>query len=780
VLRRHAPFSALALTTLAIGIGTTTVAFAALDTVLLRPLGFAETERLVVIKELNAEKLVLPPSYPNFADWRDRARSFSGVVSELLPFGQTAVIDAEPRRVITLGVSRGFFATLGVRPVVGREFTAEENAPNGPAVVMVSHRFWVDQLGGRTTLGTLRLGDRAVDIVGVLPPRLRLVGDQADIFVPHEQNPSTARTSYNYVVVARLAPGATLQSARVEMTALSRALLQEYGTATKAVDVVITPLRDNIIGIDDRRIIVIVFVAAALVLLITCANLVSAQLARGLGRAREFGVRAALGASRGRLVRQLLAESAAMSAIGALLGFGVTVVLTRVLRVVGTPVVPRLEELVVNGRALVFAAGVSLLTMTLIGLYPALRLAAGNGGDFIRGASRNPGAGTRSRAWPVLIGFEVAIAMVLVVGSALLVRTMRNITTSDYGVDPRGIVTAMLTGGTPLTPPEIERVRGELAALPGVVGSAVVTRSPLVWWNQSGPVWRPADPADRWPVTAGFRVVSPEYFTVMRQRLIAGRRFTSADDSGSVGVAIITDGLASRLWPGENAVGKTIRTSYLRDQWLTVAGVVAEASHWDMKRGEQHELFVPIAQQPNRARGQLVMMVRTDASVRGLMPLVRTRLQELVPSRPATLDTMSDQIARSSAGRRFAMIALVAFATIALGLAALGIYGVVSYSVRAREHEIGIRMALGATPQAVQLQVLKGAGAMTVSGLVAGVVGSLFASSYLTSLLYEVTRFDASAYWGATIFLALAVLLGAFVPARRSSRVDPLIAMRGQ
>jgi putative ABC transport system permease protein len=779
VLRRHVAFSALALTTLAIGIGTTTVAFAALDTVLLRPLGFVETERLVVIKEQTAEKSVLPPSYPNFADWRDRARSFSGVVSELLPFGQTAFVGADPLRVTTMGVSRGFFATLGVRPAIGREFTAEENAPGGPAVAMVSHQFWVDQLGRRATLGFLRLGGRSVDVIGVLPASLRLVGDQADIFVPHEQNPSTGRTSYNYAVIARLAPGATIESARIEMTALSQALIAEYGNATKAVDVVITPLRDSIIGVDDRRIIVITFVAAALVLLITCANLVSAQLARGLGRAREFGVRAALGASRGRLVRQLLAESAMVSAVGALLGLGVTVVLTRIVRTAGTPVVPRLGELVVNHRVLAFALAVSLLTVMLIGLYPALRFAAGDVGDSIRGASRNPGGGTRSRAWPLLVGFEVALAMVLVVGSALLVRTMRNITTSDFGVDPRGIVTAVLTGGTPLTPPEIERVRGDLASVPGVVGAAVVTRSPLVWWNQSGPVWRPADPAERWPVTAGFRVISPEYFTVMRQRVIEGRRFTSADDSGGVGVAIVTAGLAARLWPGESAVGKIIRTSYLGDQWLTVAGVVAEASHWDMKRGEQHEIFVPIAQQPNRARGQLVMMVRTDASVRALLPVVRTRLRELVPSRPVTLDTMSDQISRSSAGRRFAMMALLTFGTIALGLAGLGIYGVVSYSVRAREHEIGVRMALGATPRAVQLHVLKSVGAMTVGGLVTGILGSLFATSYLASLLYEVSRFDAKAYWGATIFLAVTVVLGAFLPARRSSRVDPLVAIRG-
>jgi putative ABC transport system permease protein len=779
VLRRHAAFTTLALVTLAIGIGTTTVAFAALDTVLLRPLGFARADQLVVIREQTAEKLVLPPSYPNFADWRDRARSFSGVVSELLPSGQTALVGDEPLRVNSMGVSREFFHVLGVKPVVGREFSAEENSPGGSAVVIVSHQFWVDQLGSRMPLGTLRLGGSVADVVGVLPPRLRLVGD-ADIFVPHEQNPDGSRTSGNYVVIARLAPNVTLESARGEMAALSRALVAEYGEATKAADVAITPLRDNIIGNDDRKTVVVVFVAAALVLLITCTNLVSAQLARGLGRAREIGVRSALGASRVRLVRQLLAESGALSVVGALLGLGVTIVLTRVVRIVGTPVVPRLEELAVNGRALAFAAGVTMLTMLLIGLYPALRLATSDAGDSIRGASRNPAAGARSRAWPLLVGFEIAMAVVLVIGSALLVRTMRNIMASDFGLDPRGLVTATLTGGTPLTPLDIERVRRELEGLPAVTGAAVVTRSPLVWWNQSGPVLRPIDSPERWPATAGFRVISPGYFSVMRQRVLRGRAFTTADDSGSVKVAIITPGLASVLWPGENAIGKTIRTTYLNDQWLTVVGVVTEASNWAMARGSQHEIFVPITQQPNRARGQVIMMLRTGGSLRALLPVIRARLRELVPSRPITLDTMSDQIARTAADRRFAMIAVSAFAVIALGLAGLGIYGVISYSVRAREHEIGVRMALGATPRSVQLLVIRGAATMAVGGVVVGIVGSLFASAYVTSLLYEVTRFDPTAYWGASMFLLSIVLLGAYLPARRSSRVEPLIALRGK
>lgn len=778
MLRRYPAFTALALTTLAVGLGTTTVAFAAFNLVLLRPLGFMNEQELVVIREQTAEKNVLPPSYPNFADWREGARSFSGVVSELLPFQQTVFVGDEPLSVSSMGVSRNFFRTLGVTPAIGREFSEQENAAGGPAVIMVSHDFWANRLARRPELGTLRVRDRVMEIVGVLPAGLRLVGE-ADIVTPHEQEPGTSRTGSNYVVIARLAPTATIETARAEMAALSREMLAEYGSATKAVDVVITPLRNNIIGNDDRKTVAAVFGAAVLLLLITCMNLVGAQLGRGLGRVREMGVRTALGASRTRLVRQLLMESSVLAAIGAAMGLLMSVVLTKLVRIAGAPVIPRLAELTVDGRALAFGAMVTLVTLVLVGLYPAMRLATRTAGDVVRGASKNPGAAPRSRAWPVLVGFQIAVAVALVVGSTLLARTVQKIMASDFGLDPKGVVAATLTGGAPMSPPEIERARGALAALPGVSGAAVVTRSPLTWWNNAGPVLRQGDSPDKWPAVAGFRVISPEYFTVMRQRVVTGRAFAASDDSASAKVAIITTGLAAKLWPNEEPVGKQVRTVYLEDQWLTVVGVVAEASHWQMERGAQHELFVPTVQQPRRARGQMVMMVRASRDPHLIVPAVRARLRELVPTRPVTVDVMTDQLARGAADRRFAMLAFASFAVVALWLAALGIYGVMSYSVNARKHEIGVRIALGATAGSVQRLMLRGAAAMALGGLAIGLVASSFAAGFVKSLLYEVTQFDPMAYWGAAAFILVATLAGAYLPARRSSRVDPIVVMRG-
>ena len=778
ILRRQAAFTALALVTLAIGIGTTTVAFGVLDSVLLRPLPFAAPERLVLIKEMAADKKVFPASFPNFIDWRERSRSFSGLIAELLPYSQTIFVGDEAMRVSFMGVSRDFFGVLGVKPAIGREFTASENVVGGPSVVMVSHRFWIQHLGGRANLGTLRRGDEVSEIVGVVPAGFRLVGEEADVFVPNEQEPNRGRANANYIVFGRLAPNVTLTAARAEMATITRAMMATYGNQTRATDVEMTPLHEFMVN-DYRATLVVVFSAAALVLLIACTNLVSAQLARGLGRSREIGVRAALGASRGRLVRQLLVESASLSVAGAMLGIVVAFVLTRLVRVFGAPLVPRLQDLAIDGRSLGFAAAVTVLTVVLIGIYPALRLAS-NPGDVIRGASKNSNAGPRSAAWPLLVGFEIAVAVMLVVGSTLLVRTMRNIMSSDYGLDPRGLVTASLSPGGTLGVADVDRIRRELDAIPGVAGTAVVTRQPLLYWSQSGPVMRPGDVAPRWPALPGFRVVSTDYFTLMRQRIVAGRDFTPSDDTLSAKVVIVSAGLARVLWPSENAIGKSIRTGYLGDQWLTVVGVVTEATHWSMPRGLQHEIFVPIAQQPHRARSSIILMIRADGDERSILPAIRTRLRELAPAVPATLETVTDRIAQSAADRRFAMIALGAFAAIALLLAGLGIYGVMSYSVNARTHEIGVRVALGATPGDVQLSVLRGAAAMTLGGVLVGIAGSLFATTYVKSLLYDVTRFDAAAYAGAALFLAVTAMLGAYLPARRSSQVDPLIALRGE
>jgi putative ABC transport system permease protein len=419
------------------------------------------------------------------------------------------------------------------------------------------------------------------------------------------------------------------------------------------------------------------------------------------------------------------------------------------------------------------------LTALLIGLYPALRLSSRNAASSIRGAARSPNGGAASAVWPLLVGFEIAVAVVLMIGSGLLIRTMRNIVNNDVGFDPRGMITASLSPDTmPLG--EIERIRREIAGLPGVNGAAFVSRYPLQWGNESGPVLRQQDPPHHWPAMAGFRVVSPEYFAVMRQPIIKGRAFTSSDVKGSTHVAIISPGIAATLWPGQDPIGKIIRTNYLSSEWLTVVGVAAEASGWNMPRGSQNEIYVALPQFVERARSQLIAVIRTDRDTRAMIPMVRQRLHSLAPLMPAKLATIEERIASTAADRRFATLALGAFAAIALLLAGVGIYGVMSYASAARTHEIGVRMALGATPLGIQRLVLGNAAGMAVGGIVAGIGGGFVATRYINSILYGVTRVDPIAYGSGVAFLLAVALVGAYVPALRSSRLDPLHAIRGE
>jgi putative ABC transport system permease protein len=777
-LRKQPGFTALALLTIALGVGATTTAFTVFDTVLLRPLPYEAPDRVVLLRERAKDGVLMPPSYPNFTDWRAQAKSFSGVASTSFSPPVTVSVGPEPIDVTTIGVSRRFFAVLGVRPVVGREFNEEENAAGAAASVMVSYAFWRDRMGMRTPLGTIRYAGDVTPVVGVLPASFRYT-DAPDVFFPHERWPGTVRSAHNYRVVARLANGATIGTARAEMSAIARALEATYGDETQAVDVDVIPLRDFFVG-RYTVLLAIVFGAAAMVMLIACTNLVSAQLARGLARQREVAVRAALGASRGRIARLLFAETGVLIVFGSALGLLVAVLLTRVVKLFGTGQVPRLDELTVNDGVLAFVGAVAVTTALIAGLYPAVRLAGGDPGDALR-AARGEATVVRRSVWRILVGFEIATAVVLLVGSTLLIRTLGNILSADTGFDPRDVLTAAISPRG-LTPVQIQQIETELAALPGVTGAALTSQLPFTWENVSAPVRRPGDPVDRdWIAMGGFRVVTPNYFSVLRQPMRRGRAFTAQDRPGSQPVAIVTPGIAEKLWPGQDPIGKLVATNYMANEFMTVVGVVTEASSWTMPRGTQNEVFVPYAQYPNAepVRAQLVATVRTSGDPSSLMPVVRERLRALAPDSPARLSTLEERISRTAADRRFAMFALTAFGCIALVLAGIGIYGVVSYTVVTRTREIGIRMALGAAPGVVRSEVLRNAASMALGGIAAGTVGGLFATKYLQASLYGVSARDPWAYLVGGGVLLAAALLGAYVPARRSSRVDPLVAIRG-
>jgi putative ABC transport system permease protein len=777
---RHAPgFTLLALLTLALGIAATVTAFTVLDTVLLRPLPYRHPEQLVLLEDHTTHTTAgdtRPSSYPNFADWRSLAKSFSGVISLQFPFSSTVGIGDETVGAVFMGVSRDFFRVLGVPMLRGRPFTEQESAAGAPASLIVSSEFWETQLGGRADLGTVRFAGTATPIVGVLPPGFRSLY-AADVYLPHERWPATCRTCSNYRVIARIAPGVTRAAAQREMDVIASSLARTYGHDELTESVELRPLREWIVG-DYRALLAAVFGSAALVLLIACTNLVGAQLARGLGRGREIAVRAALGASYGRLVRGLLLESLLLATGGAVLGTLMATGAVRVIRSVGAGLLPRLQELQVDGRTLGFALLVTALTALLSGAFPAMRLAVSTPGRLL-GSVRGSAAEIREHVWRTLVGAEIALAVVLLVGAALLIRTFHNILTADTGFDPTGLACATMPVTDSLMVQRLETGRAALASLPGVTGVAWTTRLPLTWGNESGPVRRPTDPADRdFPAYAGFRVVSPDYFGVLRLPMLQGRPFMATDREGTPGVAIITPGIARALWPGEDPIGKPIITNYLIRQTLTVVGVVTESSSWTMPVGKQNEIYVPVAQQPSAVRSQLVAVLRTPAHPNVVLPLMRARLHDVFPDAPPLLETLPDRIERTAADRRFAMLALFFFGGVALVLASVGVYGTMSYRVTARTREIGVRVALGATSHRILRQVLRQAAATAITGASVGLIAGALLTRLLSSMLYGVDHRDPAAYASAAVILVLTAVLSAWLPGWRASRVDPVVAMR--
>lgn len=780
-LSRNPGFALVALATLALGTGATIASFAVLDSVLLRPLPYRDPGALVFLREVNARQALNPPSHPNVVDWRDRNRSFDGIASAMYPFPSTVRATpgiSDPERITVMGVSRDFFRILGAPPVIGREFTAEENRLGGPRVAMVSHEYWQNSMGARQPLGSLAFGETTRAVVGVLPPGFRFISE-AGIYLPHEQFPGTCRTCRNYMVIGRLKDGVSIDAARSDMRTLSAAMVAEYGSDTNAQDVDVTPLLDFLVG-DYRLLLGTVFAASALVLLIACTNLLSAQLARAWSREREVLVRAALGASRGRLLRQLTVESAILVVAGSIAGILLAMGLTSLVRTIGADLLPRLGEVAIDARIAGLAVAVMVFVTVAVGIYPALRLSRSASGLAARGA-RGATSAVRMSAWRALLGFEIALAVSLSIGATLLVRTFRNILDADTGFASNGVVTAAITPSSENDVLRLDDARREIEALPGITGAAYTTSLPLSWGSNSGPVRRPTDPAGpEWPAMAGFRMVTPGYFEVLQQPLLRGRSFTEADRDGAAPVAIISSGIAEKLWPGEDPIGKVIGTNYLWDEWQTVVGVVAEASSWTQPKGAQNEIYVPMSQHMHalEGQGQVVAVVRTSVPVTAMVAPVRNALKQVIPNAPARVSSLEERILRSAADRRFAMVALVTFAAIALLLAAIGIYGVIWYIVTTRVQELGVRMALGATPEAIRRGVLASAAVVAAIGLVAGAAAAMAGGRVLESTLYGISHVDPGTYAVSGVVVLLAVLLGAWIPARRASRVDPLVAMR--
>ncbi len=785
-LRRDPSFVLMAAMTLALGIGGATVAFSLVKGVLLRPLPFPSDQDLVVLLEhgLDGEEQTL--SFPNFDDFRTQTKTFAGIAA--LRFASTTSIlgGAEPARGVIVPVSREFFSVIGVMPFLGRPILGSENRPGGEAVAVVGYRFWTRFLGSEERLENLSLTIEGTSfaVVGVMPPGFKVLED-ADVYLPLEREAFMVRSSSNYRGIGRLAEGATLAQARTEMAGIVGRIRDAYPKDARLDGVVVRPLQNEVLGAVTRP-LWLLFLASGLFLLLACSNVASALMARSVRREQDMAIRTALGGGRGRLVRMVLTEGLFLAALSGLVGVGLSFAALSLLTSAGSGLIPRLATVHVDGSVLGFALGATLLTSLVFGLLPACRLPEpaaslrrGSGGTAGRGAG--PG-------WSLLVSGQVALAVSLLVSSGLLLRSMREILSADTHVRSDGVLTIGLDFSTAGLASTAERaamlpvIREGLASLPGVTDVGFVSYLPQNRGMMTGTVFRPPLPVDGLPEHyaggVGWRIVDQDYFRAMGIPLARGRVFERSDGPGSPPVIVLNESLARRLFPDRDAVGSIVHFDpFWRETDLEVVGVVAEARDWRVPAGEQPEGYVLTSQRPGYTR-ILTAVLHTDGNPAQLIPGARERLRTLLPDVPGSFSTLESLVADSYGDRSFTLGVLTAFALLSLFLSAVGIYGVVSYTVSAQAREIGIRLALGAERGEVRLRIFLRSARAVVAGVAAGLGLALLAGGLLESLLYGVEPRDPWVMAVAPLILSVAASVAILLPVLKHTVLDPVRAMR--
>ncbi len=791
-LTRSPGFAALAVLTLALGIGANTAVFSIVNGVLLRPLPFPRPERLAFVAERNNRGGPMAAAWPNLKDWKERSRTFEALAG--YSGGTTTVLGGlRPLRARATSVGAGFWDVLDVRPELGRVTLPEEHREGVAPVVVLSHRFWQDQLGGDPDVleRTLEVEGHAAQVVGVMPPAFDFP-DETALWWPAElEGENDSRTSHNWKVVGRLAPGADVEGAREELAGITAQVLEGSTDDPDylATGVFVTPLLEQIAG-SARRPLYLLLGAAAVVLLVACSNLASTLLARGASRAREMAVRASLGAPRSRLVRQLLTESLVLAGAGAAAGLGLAWLVLRGLVALGPAALPRLGDVSLDGRVLAFTAVLSLATSLLFGTAPALRIARGSVAGALREGGRGAAAEGTGALWRLLVGGEVALALLLLAGSGLLIRSFWRVLDQDPGFRAGDVLAADISPSPtkypddPSTAAFYDRLLAQLNAAPGVASAAVTTTIPLAGGIPSGRMQLDGDMS--LAADGGYVVVSGGYFELLGIPLLQGRTFTEGDDASSAQVAVVSRSFAERWWPGRDPLGHQVTGGGMDNFWnkqvfATVVGVVGDVRYRGLTRDPTPTVYFSYRQRPFRTRYGTTLLTRPRVgSAEVAAGALRGTVQTVDPDIPLTVRPLAERVGESVADRRFTLIVLGAFAAVALLLAVVGIYGVVSYSVARRTREVGIRLALGAQPGAVRGLVMREAVGTAAAGLVVGAGAALALGRVMQGLLFEVSPRDPSTLVAGVLLLAGAALLASWIPARRSTRIDPMITMRAE
>jgi putative ABC transport system permease protein len=788
MLLKNRGFTIAALTALALGVGATTTMFSAVNSVLLRPLPFPDPERLFVVRETRAqagfEKTVV--SEGEYLAWGRNNPAFEHAAVVAMP-GLAIRLGETPERMPALSVPADFFPLFGVVPAAGRAFTPEAEQPGHGDVILISYDLWQRRLNGAgSAIGrSIAVEGRPTTIIGILPKGFSF-GERIDAVVPMTLGAEAAGqfSSHSLDMYARLRPGVTPQQAAADLT---RRILATQGNPPHATGATLVPLGDEVVG-ESRTPILILFGAVGLVLLMACTNIANLLLARAASRQKEVAVRAALGATRRRVVRQLMTESLLLSIAGGLLGIVLSLWLTDLLGRAAAQSLPRALEITIDGRALAFAVAVSALCGMIFGVAPAWQLARFDVNAALKRESRGGSAAGRARALAVFAAAEIALAFVLLAAAGLLLASFRNLRHVDGGFDASHVVTApaYLPGWKYETPEQqrafFSRAVTELSSVPGVTAAAAVNVLPLSGDNSSGALtpegFPPPPPGQR--ESADRRVITPSYFSALGIRLLEGRAFTDADTERAQPVAIVSRSLAQHYWAGTSAIGKRLKLARYAAQspWLTIVGVVADVRHGTLASPSRQVVYYPHAQLPIDG---MELVVRSAGPVGTVIPGMRDVIRRLDPDLPVdSLRPMTELVRTSLLDRELEFSLLGTFALFALALAAAGIYGVMSYAIAQRIQEFGIRLALGATGFDI-MRLVAGYGArLATAGLGAGLAGAYLASSVLTDLLYGVAPTDPLVFGSTMALLGAVAMAACIVPAHRALTVNPLTALRAE
>ena len=779
-------FTVVAVLTLAFGIGATSAIFSVVNGVVLRPLPYPRADRIVNVFEVvpNYGRFSVAPA--NFLDWRQQNAVFQQIAA-YIGGNDTLMVADGPERINRALVSWNTFELLGIAPAIGRGFRAEEDAPKQNNVIVLSHGMWQRRFGGDpNVLGrSINVSGDPVTIVGVMPAGFYFPSRTTEFWRPVAFNPANATRGGHFIgVIARLKDGVSLEQASADMKGIAERLARQYPNNSRDESAEVVRLHDLIVG-PIKPMLITLLAAVAAVVLIACANVANLMLVRASVREKELAIRAAMGAGRGRLVLQMLAESLVLALIGGAAGLLLAYLAIPSIQTLSAGSIPRVADVAVDRTVLGFAFVITIATGFLFGLAPAWQASRGGVGAVLKEGGRGSTGGRGHRLRSVLLVAEVALSLILLVGASLLLRSFARLTNVDPGFKPEHVLSFSVSLPQTTYPGDqprmqfFNRLLEKLQGMPGVSAAGMVQTVPIrsdyvLSFTIEG---RPSEPGKE--PSANYRAISPGYLAALSIPVLRGRGIAAADDAPTAPmVAVIDEAFAEKHFSNEDPIGRGIDIGNGSDGFYRIVGIVGNVHHEGLDAVPRPTMYTPFA---HDLFGTMTMMVKTAGDPADFASTARQAVREIDASLPAfAIAPLRDVVTESVAQRRFSMLLIGVFALVALFLAAVGLYGVVAYAVSQRTQEIGLRMAIGAQRGDVLRLVLGGGMKLALLGVVLGVAGALALSEYVASMLFEVTRFDVASYAGTAAMLLVISALACYVPARRAMRVDPLVALRAE